>query len=281
MIKKGDNMENRFDNEAIIKLREENDALRYRQNEADIYYAKMKELEVYQAELIRLLTQMEERSEKVVILFEGRDAAGKGSLIGSISQYLNPKHCRTVALGRPTDEEKSQWYFQKYIKHFPRGGELVLFDRSWYNRAMVEPVFGFCTHDEYELFLDTVIPFEDSFIKHGTRLIKIYLSVSKEIQNERFERRRTDPLRQWKLSEIDMQAQAMWNDFSQKKRVMLEKTHTPKSPWHIIRSNDKHKARIEAMKLILRELYTQYSETQIDLKADTSILVSVEDELLR
>lgn len=272
-------MENTLNKEVLNKLQEENDTLRHRQNEADVYYEKMKELEVYQAELIKLLTQLEARSQKVVILFEGRDAAGKGSLIGSIAQYLNPKHCRTVALGRPTDEEKSQWYFQKYIKHFPRGGEMVLFDRSWYNRAMVEPVFGFCSQEEYELFLDTVIPFEDSFIKHGTRLIKIYLSVSKDVQNERFERRRTDPLRQWKLSEIDMQAQAMWNDFSQKKRRMLEKTHTPDSPWHIIRSDDKHKARIEAMKLILRELYTEESNSQIDLKVDGRILVSVEDEL--
>jgi polyphosphate kinase 2 len=274
-------MENTLEKEIIAQLREENNELKSRQNEADIYYSKMKELEVYQAELIKLLTHLEERSEKVVILFEGRDAAGKGSLIGSIAQYLNPKHCRTVALGRPTDEEKSQWYFQKYIKHFPRGGEMVLFDRSWYNRAMVEPVFGFCTNEEYKLFLDTVIPFEDSFIKHGTHLIKIYLSVSKEVQNERFDRRRTDPLRQWKLSEIDMQAQAMWNDFTQKKIHMLEKTHTSESPWHIIRSDDKHKARIEAMKLILRELYIPEFESEADLKADNDVLVSVEEELFR
>ncbi len=265
----------------IMKLQKENNALRHRQNEADVYYAKMKELEVYQAGLIKLLTQMEEKSEKVVILFEGRDAAGKGSLIGTIAQYLNPKHCRTVALGKPTDEERSQWYFQKYIKHFPRGGELVLFDRSWYNRAMVEPVFGFCTQKEYTLFLDTVIPFEDSFIQHGTRLIKIYLSVSKEMQSERFERRRNDPLRQWKLSEIDMQAQAMWHEFTEKKKIMLEKTHTPSSPWHVIRSNDKHKARIEAIKLILREFDFQAEDSPIHLKADTDVLVSVEDELLR
>jgi len=267
--------------EIILQLREENRILRDRQNEADVYYAKMKELEVYQAKLVKLLTQIEERSQKVVILFEGRDAAGKGSLIGSIAQYLNPKHYRTVALGKPTDEEKSQWYFQRYIKHFPKGGEMVLFDRSWYNRAMVEPVFGFCTQEEYELFLETVIPFEDSFIKHGTHLIKIYLSVSKEVQNERFERRRTDPLRQWKLSEIDMQAQAMWGDFTQKKRRMLEATHTPESPWHIIRSDDKHKARIEAMKLILRELYADEEESGLDLQADEDVLVSVEEELFR
>ncbi len=265
----------------IMKLREENDALRQRHHEADIYYARMKELEVYQAELVKLLGRIEERSEKVIILFEGRDAAGKGSLIGTIAQYLNPKHCRTVALGKPTDEERSQWYFQKYIKHFPKGGELVLFDRSWYNRAMVEPVFGFCTHEEYELFLDTVTSFEESFIKHGTRLIKIYLSVSKEIQSERFKRRRNDPLRQWKLSEIDMQAQAMWNEFTTKKIVMLERTHTPSSPWHIIRSSDKHKARIEAMKLILREIGSDQEYPAIDLKPDKSVLISVEEELIR
>ena len=145
---------------------------------------------------------------------------------------------------------------------------------------MVEPVFGFCTQDEYELFLDTVTTFEETFIRHDTHLIKIYLSVSKEIQNERFDKRRTDPLRQWKLSEIDMQAQAMWNEFTHKKKVMLEQTHTPESPWHIIRSNDKHKARIEAMKLILRELDFLAQDCTVDLKADESVLVSVETELL-
>lgn len=267
--------------ETIEKLRKENDDLRQYHTDAELYYSKMKELEVYQAQLVKLLTQIEERSQKVVVLFDGRDAAGKGSLIGTIAQYLNPKHCRTVALGRPTEEEKSQWYFQKYIKHFPRGGELVLFDRSWYNRAMVEPVFGFCTQEEYELFLNTVNTFEDSFIQHGTHLIKIYLSVSKEVQNERFHKRRNDPLRQWKLSEIDMQAQAMWNEFTQKKRVMLERTHTPESPWHIIRSDDKHKARVEAMKLILRELDFKVEGSTIDLEPDESILVSVDTELLR
>ncbi len=266
--------------EMMEVLQKENKSLKACQSEADLYYGRMKELEVYQAELVKMLNQIEEHGKKVVILFEGRDAAGKGSLIGTIVQYLNPKHCRTVALGKPSDEEKSQWYFQKYVKHFPRGGEIVLFDRSWYNRAMVEPIFGFCTYEEYKLFLDTVIPFEESLIKHGTHLIKIYLSVSKEIQKERFARRAVDPLRQWKLSEIDMQAQAMWNEFTQKKIKMLERTHAPQSPWHIIRSNNKHKARIEAMKLILRELEVEGLNPAIDLKADTDILVSVEDEIL-
>jgi polyphosphate kinase 2 len=266
--------------ESVEKLRKENNILRNNQSEANLYYSRMKELEDYQAELVQMLKQMEEKSQKVVILFEGRDAAGKGSLIGTVAQYLNPKHCRTVALGKPNDEEKSQWYFQKYVKHFPRGGEIVLFDRSWYNRAMVEPIFGFCKHEEYKLFLDMVIPFEESIIKHGTHLIKIYLSVSKEMQKERFARRSVDPLRQWKLSEIDMQAQAMWNEFTQKKIKMLERTHAPQSPWHIIRSDNKHKARIEAMKLILRELEVQVMNPQIDLAPDTDILVSVEDEIM-
>jgi polyphosphate kinase 2 len=263
------------------KLRNEIEHLRHRQNEADTYYTKMKELELYQAQLVKILEEIEEKSEKVIILFDGRDAAGKGSLIGTISQYLNPKHCRTVALGRPTEEEKSQWYFQKYVKHFPKGGELVLFDRSWYNRAMVEPIFGFCTQEEYTLFLETVNAFEETLIKHGTKLIKIYLSVSKEVQNERFLRRKTDPLRQWKLSEIDMQAQAIWSEFTLKKRVMLENTHTITSPWHIIRSDDKHKARIEAMKLIIRELGSTFEAYPIDLSEDRQILISVEDELSR
>jgi polyphosphate kinase 2 len=265
----------------LEQLREENNLLRGRKNEADIYYSKMKELELYQAQLIKLLTQIEDRSEKVIILFDGRDAAGKGSLIGTISQYLNPKHCRTVALGRPTEEEKSQWYFQKYVKHFPKGGELVLFDRSWYNRAMVEPVFGFCSQEEYQLFLDTVNSFEETLIKHGTRLIKIYLSVSKEVQNERFKRRKNDPLRQWKLSEIDMQAQVMWDEFTLKKRVMLEKTHTPSTPWYIIRSDDKHKARIEVMKLILRAFDFKIEDNSMDIRKDEKIQVSIEEELSR
>ncbi|MFC2073838.1 polyphosphate kinase 2, partial [Campylobacterota bacterium] len=174
-------------------------------------YKESLALEPFQAELIKLQQHIERHKLKLIILFEGRDAAGKGSVIGSVSRFMNPKHYRIVALGRPSEEERSQWYFQRYIKHFPHNGELVLFDRSWYNRAMVEPIFGFCSQDEHELFMKHVVPFEESLVDHGTLLIKLYFSVSKEKQELRFEQRRTDPLRQWKLSEIDLQAQSMWD----------------------------------------------------------------------
>lgn len=267
--------------ETVIKLLEENQRLREEQPLALDYYLKAKELELYQGALVALQKQIEARGQKVLVLFEGRDAAGKGSLIGTVSQYLNPKHCRTVALGKPTDQERSQWYFQRYVKHFPHGGEMVLFDRSWYNRAMVEPVFGFCTQEEYELFLDTVVPFEKSFIDHGVRLIKIYLSVTKQTQSERFQRRKDDPLRQWKLSEIDMQAQAMWDAFTEKKYTMLRRTHVTESPWHIIRSNNKHEARIEAMKLLLRELQDPQDPLPIDTTPNPKLSVTIEEETQR
>ncbi|MBU1642351.1 polyphosphate kinase 2, partial [bacterium] len=217
-------------------------------------YEESLALEPYQAELVKLQQHIERHNLKLIIIFEGRDAAGKGSVIGSVSRYMNPKHYRIVALGRPTEEERSQWYFQRYIKHFPHGGEVVLFDRSWYNRAMVESVFGFCTQEEHALFMKHVVPFEESLVDQGTLLVKLYFSVSKVKQAIRFEQRRSDPLRQWKLSEIDLQAQSMWDQFTQAKYNMLKQTNTAKAPWHIIRSSDKHKARMETMKLILSQV---------------------------
>jgi polyphosphate kinase 2 len=236
-------------------------------------------LEPYQAELVKLQQYIERRNLKLVILFEGRDAAGKGSVIGSVSRYMNPKHYRIVALGRPTEEERSQWYFQRYIKHFPQGGEVVLFDRSWYNRAMVEPVFGFCTPMEYDLFMKHVVPFEESLVDHGTVLIKLYFSVSKAKQAERFEQRRTDPLRQWKLSEIDLQAQSMWKQFTQMKYQMLRKTGHGAAPWHVIRSSDKHHARLETMKLILNHFDYDGRSPTLDFDPDPTTLFSAEEEL--
>ena len=236
-------------------------------------------LEAYQAELVKLQQHIERHKLKLMILFEGRDAAGKGSVIGSVSRYLNPKHYRIVALGKPTEEERTQWYFQRYIKHFPKGGELVLFDRSWYNRAMVEPVFGFCSAQEYDLFMKHVVPFEESLIDHGTVLIKLYFSVSKEKQALRFEQRRTDPLRQWKLSEIDLQAQSMWDQFTDTKYCMLKHTSHEKAPWHIIRSSDKHKARMETMKLILNRFEYDGKCRALDFTPDMKIVFSAQEEL--
>ena len=247
--------------------------------EALLTYEESLALEPYQAELVKLQQHIERHQLKLVILFEGRDAAGKGSVIGSVSRYMNPKHYRIVALGRPTEEERSQWYFQRYIKHFPRGGEVVLFDRSWYNRAMVEPVFGFCSDREHELFMKHVVPFEESLIDHGTVLIKLYFSVSKEKQAVRFEQRRTDPLRQWKLSEIDLQAQSMWEQFTERKYAMLRETSHAKAPWYVIRSSDKHKARLETMKLILNHFEYDGRCRALEFGADAKTLFSAEEEL--
>lgn len=248
-------------------------------SEAVAVYRENRALEPYQAELVKLQQHIERHKLKLVILFEGRDAAGKGSVIGSVSRYMNPKHYRIVALGRPTEEEQTQWYFQRYIKHFPHGGELVLFDRSWYNRAMVEPVFGFCTPLEHEIFMKHVVPFEESLVEHGTLLVKLYFSVSKQKQALRFEQRRSDPLRQWKLSEIDLQAQSMWEQFTATKYRMLEQTSHAKAPWHIIRSSDKHKARMETMKLILSQVDYDGRSKELDFTQDDKTVFTAAQEI--
>jgi polyphosphate kinase 2 len=242
-------------------------------------YDQTKELELYQAEMIKLQQHIEKHSKKLLIIFEGRDAAGKGSLIGTVSRYMNPKHYRIVALGKPTEEQKTQWYFQKYVEHFPSAGEIILFDRSWYNRAMVEPVFKFCTRKEHELFMRDVKGFERSVSRQGVVLIKLYLSVRKSVQEERFENRRVDPLRQWKLSEVDLQAQELWDEFSKMKYKMFKKTDHPYAPWQVVRSNDKHKARIEAMKLILNHFDYENRNETLSFEYDPEIIVSLEDEL--
>ncbi|MFC1748685.1 polyphosphate kinase 2 [Pseudomonadota bacterium] len=237
------------------------------------------ELEPYQAELIRMQQYLEDTNTRMIILFEGRDAAGKGGTIRRVTRYMNEKHYRVVALGKPTEEQRSQWFFQKYVTQCPRGGEIVLFDRSWYNRAMVEPVFGFCTEEEYKNFMLGVVGFEQDLIRQGTILIKLYFSVTKKVQEKRFKRRRNDPLRQWKLSEVDMQAQDRWDDFTHQKHEMLCRTNTADTPWTIIRSNDKHKARLNAMKVILNSVpYTRF-DPALDCTPDPEIVASGEQEI--
>ncbi|MBN2825315.1 MAG: polyphosphate kinase 2 [Campylobacterales bacterium] len=242
-------------------------------------YEQTKELELYQAEMIKLQQHIEKHNKKLIIIFEGRDAAGKGSLIGTVSRYMNPKHYRIVALGKPTKEQKTQWYFQKYVEHFPSGGQIVLFDRSWYNRAMVEPVFGFCTPQEYEVFMKDVVGFERSLVRQDVKIIKLYLSVKKSVQSARFEQRRIDPLRQWKLSEVDLQSQGLWDEFSKMKYKMFHLTDHQDAPWSVIRSNDKHKARIEAMKLILNSFEYEKRDPILSFEYDPLIIVKVDDEL--
>ncbi len=231
-------------------------------------------LKPYQAELIKLQKHLEDTNQKMIILFEGRDAAGKGGTIRRVTRYMNEKHYRIVALGKPTEEQKTQWFYQKYISHFPRGGEITLFDRSWYNRAMVESVFGFCTQKEYDDFMKGVKGFEKDLTRQGTILIKLYYSVTKDEQARRFERRKTDPLRQWKLSEIDVQAQDRWDDFTETKYNMLKRTHSHNAPWTVIRSNDKQKARLESLKVILNSIDYEGRDENIDYALDPKVVIS-------
>ncbi len=231
-------------------------------------------LKPYQAELIKLQKYLEESEQKMTILFEGRDAAGKGGTIRRVTRYMDEKHYRVVALGKPTEEQKSQWFYQKYIQHFPRDGEIVLFDRSWYNRAMVESVFNFCTKKEYDDFMRGVKGFERDLTRQGTILIKLYFSVTKDEQARRFERRKTDPLRQWKLSEIDMQAQERWDDFTNTKYEMIKRTHSHDAPWTVVRSNDKQKARLEALKVILNSVDYEGRDETLDYSVDPDIVIS-------
>ncbi|MGB5966531.1 MAG: polyphosphate kinase 2 [Sulfurimonadaceae bacterium] len=231
-------------------------------------------LKPYQAELIKLQKHLENTEQKMIILFEGRDAAGKGGTIRRVTRYMDEKHYRVVALGKPTEEQKTQWFYQKYIQHFPRGGEIVLFDRSWYNRAMVESVFNFCTEKEYKDFMNGVTGFENDLSRQGIILIKLYFSVTKDEQARRFERRKTDPLRQWKLSEIDMQAQERWDDFTNTKYSMIKQTHSHNAPWTIVRSNDKQKARMESLKVILNSINYERRDENLNYALDPEIVIS-------
>ncbi len=239
------------------------------------------EMKQYQIELIKMQKYLEKSNKKMIVLFEGRDASGKGGAIRRMTRYMNSRHYRVVALGKPTETQKGQWFFQKYIEHFPTGGEVVLFDRSWYNRAMVEPVFGFCTDHQYEIFMEDVVNFERDLVRQDIILVKLYFSVSKDMQFQRFETRRTSPLKQWKLSEVDLQAQDLWDEFSEKKYEMLKRTHSKSAPWNIVRSNNKHKARLEAIKIILNSVDYDDKNNSLNFTADDSVNISVQKELTR
>ena len=243
-------------------------------SKAEIKRRNEQALKPYQAELIKLQRHLEDTNQKMIILFEGRDAAGKGGTIRRVTRYMNEKHYRVVALGKPTEEQRTQWFYQKYISHFPRGGEIVLFDRSWYNRAMVEHVFGFCTQKEYDDFMKGVKGFEKDLTRQGIILIKLYFSVTKAEQARRFERRKNDPLRQWKLSEIDMQAQDRWDDFTETKYDMIKQTHSHNAPWTIIRSNDKQQARLEALKVIVNSVNYEGRDESLDYTLNPDIVIS-------
>ena len=242
---------------------------------------RSEELKPYQAELIKLQRHLEKTGKKMVILFDGRDASGKGGTIRRIIRYMNTKRYRVVALGKPSELQKTELHIKRYIEHFPHAGEIVLFDRSWYNRALVEPVMGFCTKAQYRRFMKKVIIYEQNFLEDAgkTILIKLYFSVTKAEQSRRFDRRKNDPLRQWKLSEVDLQAQELWDEFTQKKLMLLKKTHTKQSPWWVIRSDNKHLARRETMKLILSIGRYKGRSRKLDFTLDPAIVIPGNKEL--
>ena len=237
------------------------------------------ELKKLQIELMKLQSSLKTSGERVLAIFEGRDAAGKGGTIKRIIAHLNPRHTRVVALTKPNETEISQWYFQRYITHLPSATEIVIFDRSWYNRAMVEPVMGFCTDEQNKRFLKDVAPFEEMLVKDGIRLFKFYFSVSKEVQNERFESRKTDPLKQYKISPVDKLAQEYWDDYSIRKFQMLSETNRTIAPWTIIRSDNKKMARINCMKFILDRMDYEGKLPAKDFAQDPKVIISGIDEL--
>lgn len=243
-------------------------------------HLEVEDLKPYQAELIKMQAHLESTGRKAIILFDGRDAAGKGGTIRRVTRYMNEKHYRVVALGKPSDIQRTELHMKRYIEQFPHAGEMVLFDRSWYNRAMVEPVMGFCSKSQYRQFMKRVIDYEKSFVSDGhTKLVKLYFSVTQKEQSRRFERRRHDPLRQWKLSEVDLQAQELWEEFTQAKYQLLKKTHTKESPWFIIRSDNKHLARLETIKLILSQIKYRGRSRSLDFKLNPDIVIPGDREL--
>lgn len=209
------------------------------------------ELRMHQEELIKLQNWVIDNNKKVVVLFEGRDAAGKGGAIRRITEYINPRHFKIIALDIPTEDERNQWFFQRYINRLPKPGEIVFFDRSWYNRAVVEPVNGFCTQEEYERFMSQVNNFEQMLIQSDTYLLKIYFSITKEEQAKRFKEIRNNPLKHWKITPVDEKAQELWDEYTRYKQTMFEETSTEEVPWKIIQANKKSHARLTAIKYIL------------------------------
>ena len=219
-----------------------------------------RELFRLQGELVKLQDWVKNTGHKVVILFEGRDAAGKGGVIKRITQRLNPRVCRVAALSAPNDRERTQWYFQRYVSYLPAAGEIVLFDRSWYNRAGVERVMGFCTDEQYEEFFRTVPEFEKMLVSSGIQLIKYWFSISDEEQHSRFLGRIHDPLKQWKLSPMDLESRSRWEDYTKAKEIMLERTHILQAPWWVVQADDKKKARLNCIHHLLGQM--PYGETE-------------------
>ncbi len=239
-----------------------------------------KELSKLQVELLKFQNHVKDKGLKILMIFEGRDAAGKGGTIKRITEHLNPRGARVVALEKPSDKETTQWYFQRYVKHLPAAGEIVLFDRSWYNRSMVEPVMGFCTERQHHKFLKDAPEFEDMIVDEGIQIFKFYFSVSKDEQARRFKARETDPLKQYKLSPVDKESQKLWDEYSLAKFMMLSATHTDVAPWTIVKSDNKKRARVNCIKHILNFVNYPNKIKDKEIVVDNDIIVYGRDEAI-
>jgi polyphosphate kinase 2 len=232
------------------------------------------ELQMLQAELVNLQKWIAQNKMRVVVIFEGRDAAGKGGSIKRFKEHLNPRTSRVVALTKPTEVEQGQWYFRRYIKVLPNPGEIVFFDRSWYNRAVVEPVMGFCTKEQYEMFMVQAPEFEHLLHEDNLKIIKFWFSISKEEQKKRFDSRLSNPLKRWKFSPVDVKGQELWDSYTHYKEEMFSKTHTNFSPWIVVKTNDKKEARLESMRYVLSQFdYDGKGASKLSLLPDPNIVM--------
>jgi len=233
-----------------------------------------KELKQLQIELVKLQQWVQKTNKRVAIIFEGRDAAGKGGSIRRFTEHLNPRSMRLVALSKPTPVEQGQWYFRRYIKQLPNPGEIVFFDRSWYNRAVVEPVMGFCTDEQYKQYMVQVPEFEHMLYESGVEIIKFWFSISKEEQQARFDGRLENPLKRWKFSPVDQKGQALWKEYSFYKEQMFSRTHTSYCPWIVIKTNNKLEARLESMRYVLSKFnYDGKEEAEANLLPDPNVVM--------
>ena len=236
------------------------------EDSADYRHRYFQQLFRLQAELVKLQDWVVATRQRLVILFEGRDAAGKGSVIKRISQRLNPRVCRVVALPAPNDRERTQWYFQRYVPHLPAAGEIVLFDRSWYNRAGIEHVMGFCTPEEYEEFFRSVPDFERMLVRSGIHVVKYWFSITDEEQHLRFLARIQDPMKQWKFSAMDLESRRRWEEYTKAKEIMLQRSHIPEAPWWVVHAVDKKRARLNCIAHLLKQFrYTEVQKEAITL----------------
>lgn len=232
------------------------------------------QLEALQVELVELQTHMQQSGERMIVVFEGRDSAGKGGTIKRLTAFLNPRTTRVVALPKPSDRERGEWYYQRYVKHFPTSGEIVVFDRSWYNRGGVEPVMGFCTDEQHDRFLKETPGFERIITGEGIHFFKFWLNIGRETQLKRFHDRRHSPLKHWKLSGIDVVGMTKWDDYTKARDTMMKATHTDHAPWTVVRYNDKRRGRLEVLRHILSAVDYQGKSPKVIGKPDTKIIGS-------